>query len=117
MTYSVYRGVVTNGEGTTPIVSGITSVTGVTFTNTSLTNGTLYDYKVSAVGTNGIEGAASSVVSAIPTELIKPVFGSASVPADGLSVLIALIEADSPPILGSSSFSLSVTLCRSARRA
>ena len=51
--YNVYRGGAAGGEGGTPIVTGIT---GTTYTNTGLTNGTTYYYKVAAVNANGTSG-------------------------------------------------------------
>jgi fibronectin type 3 domain-containing protein len=57
--YSVYRGTSAGGESTTPV----TTVTGTTFTDTGLTNGTTYYYKVAAVnavGTSAQSGEASA---------------------------------------------------------
>ena len=48
--YNVYRGTVANGESSTPVASGL-STTG--FTDTGLTNGTTYFYKVAAVNSVG----------------------------------------------------------------
>jgi cellulose 1,4-beta-cellobiosidase len=60
--YNVYRSTVAGGEGSTPYRSGLTSPA---FTDTGLTNGTRYYYRVSA--TNGAsESALSSEVSAVP---------------------------------------------------
>ncbi len=64
--YSVYRGTSAGGESATALVSGLTSVS---YTNTGLTNGTAYYYKVKAVnsvGTSGYSNEASTM----------PVFGS-----------------------------------------
>jgi len=60
--YNVYRGTAAGGESTTPIATGITSAT---YTNSGLTNGTAYYYKVVAVNTVG-GSFASAEVSAIP---------------------------------------------------
>jgi hypothetical protein len=60
--YNVYRSTVAGGEGTTPYRSGVASTT---FTDTGLTNGTTYFYRISA--TNGTtESPLSSEVSATP---------------------------------------------------
>lgn len=48
--YNVYRGTSAGGESTTALVTGITAST---YTNTGLTNGTAYYYKVTAVNTSG----------------------------------------------------------------
>ena len=56
--YNVYR----NGSK----VNGSTLVTGTTYTNTGLTNGTSYNFTVKAVNSVG-EGAASNQLSATPT--------------------------------------------------
>ena len=60
--YNVYRGTTAGGEGTTAIATGITSTT---YTNTGLTNGTAYFYKVAAVNANGTS-AQSGEASATP---------------------------------------------------
>ena len=60
--YNVYRSTASESEGNTPIQTG---VTGTTFTDTGLTNGTTYYYQVTAVNTNG-ESAKSSEASATP---------------------------------------------------
>ena len=51
--YSVYRGTTAGGESTTAIVSGLTSAS---YTNTGLTNGTMYYYKVKATNSAGTSG-------------------------------------------------------------
>ena len=61
--YSVYRGTTSNGEGTSALASGIT---GTSFTDTGLANGTTYFYKVAAVNSAGTS-AQSTEVSATPT--------------------------------------------------
>jgi fibronectin type 3 domain-containing protein len=58
--YNVYRGTTAGGEGATPIATGLT---GTSYTNTGLTNGTTYYYKVAAVnaaGTSGMSNEASA---------------------------------------------------------
>lgn len=60
--YNVYRGLTPGGEGATPVATGITSTT---FTDTGLTRGTTYYYKVTAVdGAPGIQGGGESAPSA-----------------------------------------------------
>ena len=59
--YNVYQGTSTNGESATPVK---TSVTGTSIVINSLTNGTAYFFKVTAV--NGGESSQSSEASATP---------------------------------------------------
>jgi fibronectin type 3 domain-containing protein len=61
--YNVFRSTTAGGEGTTPIVSGITTTS---YTNTGLVNGTAYFYKVSAVNSFGAS-AQSAEVTATPS--------------------------------------------------
>jgi len=56
--YNVYRGTTSGGEGTTPIATGLA---GTTYTNTGLTNGTTYYYKVAAVNSGGTSGPSNEV--------------------------------------------------------
>ena len=51
--YSVFRGTTAGGESTTAVATGITTTS---YTNTGLTNGTTYYYKVTAVNTTGSSG-------------------------------------------------------------
>jgi fibronectin type 3 domain-containing protein len=60
--YNVYRGTKAGGESATPIKTGLTATT---FTDTSVTNGTKYFYKVAAVNAVGVSGL-SIEVSATP---------------------------------------------------
>ena len=60
--YSVYQGTSAGGEAATAIASGLTTTS---YTNTGLTNGTTYYYKVTATGSGG-EGLRSGEVSATP---------------------------------------------------
>jgi fibronectin type 3 domain-containing protein len=66
--YNVYRGTSANGEGATPIQTGVTATS---FTNTGLTNGTTYFYKVAAVNASGTS-AQSSEASVTPTGGANP---------------------------------------------
>ena len=60
--YNVYRGTSAGGESSTAIVTGLTSTS---YTNTGLTNGTGYFYKVAAVNSSGTSGM-SNEASASP---------------------------------------------------
>ena len=62
--YSIYRGTAPGGEGTTPLVTG---VTGTTYTDRNLTVGTTYYYVVKAVNSVGTS-AASNEAFAVPTD-------------------------------------------------
>ena len=57
--YKVYRGTTSNS------LTYLTTTTGMTYTNTGLTNGQIYYYKISAVNAIG-ESAHSTLVSATP---------------------------------------------------
>jgi len=61
--YSIYRGTSAGGESSTAIATGITSTS---YTNTSLTNGTTYYYKIKAVNSFGSSGY-SNETSGKPT--------------------------------------------------
>jgi len=61
-TYNVYRGTSSGGESTTPIETG---VTGTSYVDSTVTNGTTYYYKVAAVNTGGTSGY-SNEASALP---------------------------------------------------
>ncbi len=61
--YNVYRGTSTGGEGATAVATGITTTS---YTNTGLTNGMTYYFKVAAVNSAGTSGY-SSEASATPT--------------------------------------------------
>ena len=55
--YNVYRGTVFDGEATTPIAT----VTSPSFTDTGVTNGTLYFYEVAATNSAGISGDTNQI--------------------------------------------------------
>jgi hypothetical protein len=67
--YNVYRGTSAGGESSTPIATGVTTVN---YTNTGLTNGTTYYYKVKAVNSAGTSGY-SNEASAIPVASTQPI--------------------------------------------
>jgi hypothetical protein len=76
--YSIYRGTASGGEGTTPVGTSTTN----SFTDTGLTNGTTYYYKVSASNSAGTS-ALSSEVSATPAASASSLQISAGGPATG----------------------------------
>jgi hypothetical protein len=58
ITYDVYRGTSSGGEGTTPIATGLTTTS---YTDTGLSGGTTYYYKVSAVNSAGASSESTEV--------------------------------------------------------
>lgn len=70
--YNVYRGTSSGGESGTPVATGIT---GTTYTNTGLTNGTKYYFKVAAVDASGTSGM-SNEASATPNSNEAPYGGT-----------------------------------------
>jgi fibronectin type 3 domain-containing protein len=56
--YEVFRGTSPNGQGTTPIATGITALS---YVNTGLTNGTQYYYTVKARNAGGLSGNSNEV--------------------------------------------------------
>jgi hypothetical protein len=56
VSYNVYRSTTSHGEGTTPIATG---VTGTTYTDSTVTNGTTYYYQVTAVASAGQSGKSN----------------------------------------------------------
>ncbi|MBV9450468.1 MAG: hypothetical protein JO345_31720, partial [Streptosporangiaceae bacterium] len=65
--YNIYRGTTSGGEGATPVGTATTN----SFTDTGLTNGTTYWYKVSATNSAGTS-AQSGEVSAMPSKSSPP---------------------------------------------
>src|SRR5205807_10421494 len=51
--YNLYRSTTSGGEGSTPVVTGIASTS---YTNTGLTNGITYYFRVAAVNASGTSG-------------------------------------------------------------
>jgi fibronectin type 3 domain-containing protein len=76
--YNVYRGTASGAE--VLLTSGITTTS---YTNASLTNGTTYYYKVTAVNAAG-EGPASNEVSAIPRTIPSAPQVLTATPGNGL---------------------------------
>ena len=76
--YAVYRATTSNGQGATPLASGVTTTS---YTDTAVVNGTTYFYKVTASNGAG-QSAQSAQVSATPiigtvaTPVIAPNGGS-----------------------------------------
>lgn len=72
-TYNVYRGTSAGGESSTAIATGLT---GTSYTNTGLTNGATYYYKVAAVNSAGTSSMSNevSVTPSAPVE--KPYSGT-----------------------------------------
>ena len=64
--YNIYRSTTSGGEGTTAVATSSTA----SYTNTGLTNGTTYYYKVAAVNASGTSGQ-SSEASATPQTVIN----------------------------------------------
>ncbi|MGH9822301.1 MAG: fibronectin type III domain-containing protein [Blastocatellia bacterium] len=62
VTYNVFRGTTAGGEGATPIKTGLA---GSMLIDTSVTNGTMYFFKVTAL-VNGVSSASSNEASATP---------------------------------------------------
>lgn len=66
--YNVYRGFSPNGQDANPIKSGLTTPE---YTNTGLTNGTKYFYRIAAL-INGVVGEKSAEVSETPAAPMVP---------------------------------------------
>ncbi len=79
--YNVYRGTTSDGEAVSPVA---TSVPGNTYADTSLTKGSTYYYKVTAVNSTG-EGPASNEASA---ESLRPSIALAAASNGSTSVTI-----------------------------
>jgi uncharacterized protein (DUF1800 family)/fibronectin type 3 domain-containing protein len=67
--YNVFRGTAAGAEGSTPVMTGIGATQ---FTNTGLTNGTTYFFKVVAVNSAG-PGPVSNEASATPVAAAPPI--------------------------------------------
>ena len=74
--YNIYRGTMSGGESSTAIASGVTSTS---YTDTGLSNGTTYYYKVAAVnayGTSSLSGEAFAAPAAGGTNYALNTAGS-----------------------------------------
>ena len=79
--YKVFRGTSAGGEGTTPVGTPA----GTTFTDTSLTNGTIYYYTVKAVNSVGDSNASAeaSATPVAPATVPDPPTGLTATPGNG----------------------------------
>src|SRR5256712_3824228 len=95
--YDVYRGSASNGEGTTPIAT----VTGTSYTDSGLTNGKTYYYKVTAINSVG-ESLASNEASATPQlpALSVSVTTDSQVYSKGSTATITVTVTSSTPVSG-----------------
>jgi fibronectin type 3 domain-containing protein len=76
--YNVYRGTTANGQAAMPLATGIT---GTSFNNSGLTNGTAYFYKVSAVNATGV-GPRSNEATATPRPPLTAPTGLTATPGN-----------------------------------
>jgi fibronectin type 3 domain-containing protein len=81
--YNIYQGTSPGGEGSTPVMSG---VTGTSFNVTSLSNGTQYYFIVKAVNGSGISDP-SNEASALPLAPPTAPYGLAASPGNGQATL------------------------------
>jgi fibronectin type 3 domain-containing protein len=88
--YNVYRGTTAGGESSTAIATGIT---GTSYTNTGLTNGTTYYYKVAAVNAGGTSGL-SNEASATPASVVTPNTAVIQINAGGTAVSPFIADTD-----------------------
>jgi titin len=88
--YDLYRSTTSDGEGSTPYLTGLS---GPTYSDTNVTAGTPYYYTLSAVNSVGAQSSQSTETSATPTAAVAP-------------VTAALADADigSPTDAGSASY-------------
>jgi phosphatidylinositol-3-phosphatase len=99
--YDVYR---ENADGTWP-TSALASTSGTSYTDSGLTNGTAYTYRVTAAGGSGSQSAPSNTASATPQAAGAGPCGTASTPPASYDhVVWILMENHSySQIIGSSS--------------
>ncbi len=103
VSYSIYRGTSSGGQGTTPVATGVTSVTPNPWTDTAVSLGYTYYYKVAAVNSAG-EGTKSSEAWAAGAVPSKPTIQSAFDLSD-----VMLSNENRAYLLGSSSSAVSIT--------
>jgi hypothetical protein len=75
--YNVYRGTTSGGEAGTPVATGVTTTS---YTDTGLTNGVTYYYKVAAVSAGGVSAQSSE---ANTTPFAPPTFSNEKAWDDG----------------------------------
>jgi len=85
--YNVYRGTAAGGESGTAIVTGVSTTS---YTNTGLTNGTTYYYKVAAVNSAGTSGM-SNEANAKP---VAPTGGPVQINTGGPAVSPYIADVD-----------------------
>jgi fibronectin type 3 domain-containing protein len=68
--YDLYRSTTTDGEGSTPYLTGLS---GPTYSDTNVTAGIQYFYTLTAVNSVGGQSAQSTETSATPTAAVAPV--------------------------------------------
>ena len=95
--YNVYRATASNGEGTTPIAT----VTGTSYTDSGLTNGKTYYYKITAINSVG-ESLASNEASTTPQlpALSVSVTTDSQVYSKGFTATITVTVTSSTPVSG-----------------
>jgi fibronectin type 3 domain-containing protein len=81
--YNVYRGTSVNGESSTPVAS---NVSGTSLTDTSVTNGTTYYYKVAAVNSAGTS-PSSLEASATPVTVPSAPQALTTINGNGVATL------------------------------
>lgn len=68
-TFNVYRGITQGGEGTTPLASGITTLS---YTDSTVVRGSFYCYEVTAVNTVGESPKSNEICGTDPTVPTAP---------------------------------------------
>ena len=90
--YNVYRGTSSGGESSTAIASGLT---GTSYTDTAVTGGTAYYYKVAAVdsaGTSGLSNEASATpTTALPDLIVTSISWTPTTLAVGSQVVFSCV--------------------------
>lgn len=102
-TYNVYRGTTANGQGTTPVATGLTTTS---YTDTNLAFGTTYYYKVTAVNAGG-ESAQSNEASALafgPTSTSLQVSPNPSATGANLTFTATVSSSGGTPAVGTVEF-------------
>ena len=98
VTYNVYRGTSAGGESSTPIATGLTSTS---YTDASITIGTTYYYKVTAVNANATANPG------LPSESAQSNEASALLSSAG-SIFTSSGDVGSPALHGSSAYASGV---------